>query len=271
MNTPKRAGVLVDLDGTLVDTNYVHTLAWSRAFRELGEWAPMNAIHRLVGMGGDQLVPQLLGHDVDGADAAHDRHYAELKGDVKPFPGAARFLRRMRDAGLIVVLATSASEADLDDMRAILDADDAIDAVVHADDVERSKPEPEIFNAARDKGEIDRTLVLAIGDSVWDVEAASAAGMGCVTVESGGSSRHELAEAGAIAVYRDVQELGDQLLTSPIGNLISRLAGREPTSVLGPAGLRAPDEVDDQHDEKDDDQSSNADKHERHSSRETSE
>lgn len=98
----------------------------------------------------------------------------------------------------------------------------AIDAVVHGDDVERSKPDPEIFNAARDKGGIDSALVLAIGDSVWDVDAARAAGMGCIAVESGGSSRHELVEAGAVAVYRDVQELGDQLLTSPIGNLIAR-------------------------------------------------
>ena len=85
-----RAGVLVDCDGTLLDTNYLHALAWSRALRELGEWAPMNAIHRLVGMGGDQLVPELLGHDVDGADAAHTRHYEPLKDDILPFEGAAR-------------------------------------------------------------------------------------------------------------------------------------------------------------------------------------
>jgi HAD superfamily hydrolase (TIGR01509 family) len=215
-----RAGVLVDCDGTLLDTNYLHALAWSRALRELGEWAPMNAIHRLVGMGGDQLVPELLGHDVDGADAAHTRHYEPLKEDILPFEGAAAFLRRMHDTGLVVVLATSASEDDLEDLRKILDADDAIDEVVNADDVSQSKPDPEIFEVARDKGGIDRSRVLAIGDSVWDVRAARRAGMGCVAVESGGFSRHELSEEGAIAVYRDVQELHGQLMTSPIRALV---------------------------------------------------
>jgi HAD superfamily hydrolase (TIGR01509 family) len=222
--TASTAGVLVDCDGTLLDTNYLHALAWSRALRELGEWAPMNAIHRLVGMGGDQLVPELLGHDLEGGDAAHDRHYATLKDDIRAFPGADTFLRRMHDAGLVVVLASSASEDDLDDMRKVLGADDAIDEVVNADDVETSKPDPEIFDVARDKAGIDRALVLAVGDSVWDVQAARAAGMGCVAVESGGSSRHELGEAGALAVYRDVEELGNQLRTSPIGRLIP--AGR---------------------------------------------
>jgi HAD superfamily hydrolase (TIGR01509 family) len=212
--------VLVDCDGTLLDTNYLHAVAWSRALRELGEWAPMNAIHRLVGMGGDQLVPELLGHDLNGADAAHTRYYAELEDDIVPFRAAAGFLRRMHDAGLVVVLATSASEDDLAKMRSVLGADDAIDEVVNADDVDTSKPDPEIFNVARDKGGIDPSRVLAVGDSVWDVRAARAAGMGCVAVESGGFSRHELSEEGAIAVYRDVQELHDQLFTSPIGALV---------------------------------------------------
>ena len=216
-----RPGVLVDADGTLLDTNYLHALAWSRALRDLGEWAPMNAIHRLVGMGGDQLVPELLGYDVEGADAAHARHYAALKDDISAFRAADCLLRKLHDAGLVVVLASSASEEDLADMLEVLGADDAIDAVVHADDVEHSKPAPDIFDAARDKGGIDAALVLAIGDTVWDVRAARAAGMGCVTVESGGSSRHELTEAGAVAVYRDVEELADQLFTSPIALLIA--------------------------------------------------
>jgi HAD superfamily hydrolase (TIGR01509 family) len=216
-----RAGVLVDCDGTLLDTNYLHALAWSRALRELGQWAPMNAIHRLVGMGGDQLVPTLLGHDLDGAEDAHLRHYKTLKRDIMPFDGAAELLRRLHDAGLVVVLASSASEAELRDMRDALDADDAIDEAVNADEVETSKPDPEIFNVARDKGGIDPSRVVAIGDTVWDVRAARAAGMGCVAVESGGFSRHELSEAGAISVYRDVRELHDQLFTSPVGALVA--------------------------------------------------
>ncbi len=219
--TTGRAGVLVDCDGTLVDTNYLHALAWSRALRELDAWAPMHAIHRLVGMGGDHLVPELLGHDLDGADEAHAHYYAELRADVRPFAGAAAFLRRLRDAGLVVVLASSASADDLVALRAVIDADDAIDAAVNADDVERSKPDPQIFDVARDKADIDPQLVLAVGDSVWDVRAARAAGMGCVTVESGGFSRHELMESGALAVYRDVEELDDQLMTSPLAHLVA--------------------------------------------------
>jgi HAD superfamily hydrolase (TIGR01509 family) len=219
--SPPRAGVLVDCDGTLLDTNYLHTLAWSRALRDRGTWAPMHAIHRLVGMGGDQLVPELLGHPLEGADEAHDRHYGDLRGETVAFPEAAGLLRRLHDAGLSVILASSASGPELAHMREVLDADDVVDAVITGDDVERSKPDPQIFVTARDRGGLDPALVLAIGDSVWDVEAANAAGMGCVAVESGGFSRHELSEAGAIAIHRDVGELGAQLLTGPIGTLVA--------------------------------------------------
>jgi HAD superfamily hydrolase (TIGR01509 family) len=214
--------VLVDLDGTLVDTNYLHTLAWSRAFTDVGEWAPMNAIHRLIGMGGDQLVPELLGRDVSGAHDAQARHFAGLKPEVRAFPGATPLLRGLHDLGLVVVLASSASEDDLGDLRAVLDADDAIDAAVHAGDVSTSKPSPEIFEVAREKGGIDAHRVLAIGDSIWDVRAAHNAQMPCVAVESGGTSRAELSEAGALAVYRDAGQLCDHLLSSPIATLVAR-------------------------------------------------
>src|SRR6201986_919611 len=102
-----RPGVLFDVDGPLLDTNYLHSLAWSRAFRDAGEWAPMNAIHRLVGMGGDQLVPRLLGHDSPAAVAARAQRSRELSGDIRPFPRAAELLGRDHDGGLVVVLATS--------------------------------------------------------------------------------------------------------------------------------------------------------------------
>src|SRR6202167_2954140 len=95
MNSTLRAGVLFDMDGTLVDSNYLHTLAWSRALRDAGEWAPMSAIHRLIGMGGDQLVPELLGRDNPKASSARAGHYRELIGDVRAFPGAAELLRAL--------------------------------------------------------------------------------------------------------------------------------------------------------------------------------
>ena len=221
MVAPLRAGVLFDVDGTLVDTNYLHALAWSRALRDAGEWAPMNAIHRLVGMGGDQLVPKLLGRDCPAAAEGRARRYKELIDDARAFPGAGDLLRTAHDAGLCVVLATSAPAAELDAMLDLVDAEDSIDACTSADDVDSSKPEPDVFATAMERAGIDPRRALAVGDSVWDIEAARAAGIGCVAVESGGFSQHELSEAGARQVYRDVRELGHQFRTSSLYGLIS--------------------------------------------------
>lgn len=214
-----RAGVLFDVDGTLMDTNYLHTLAWSRAFVEVGRWAPMNAIHRLVGMGGDQLVPTLFGEPDDDAEAARARHYGELIDEARPFPGAADVLGALHDDGLVVVLASS---SPADELRVLLDrlqAGDAVDATTTKDDVATSKPAPDIFEAALRAGSVDPGRALVVGDSVWDVQAARAAGLGCLGVETGGFSRHELQEEGAIHVYRDVQEILDQRHTTPLARL----------------------------------------------------
>jgi HAD superfamily hydrolase (TIGR01509 family) len=216
MTNPLRPGVLFDVDGTLIDTNYLHTLAWSRALRDAGEWAPMNAIHRLVGMGADQLLPELIGHDSPAATEARPGHYAKLIGDARAFPGAAELLGTLHDRGLAVVLATSAPDDELAILRKVLDADDAIDAQTTADDIERSKPDPEVFVTAMRAAGIDPQRALAVGDSVWDIRAARAAGIGCIAVESGGFSQHELSEAGATGVYRDVDELRTRLQTSPL-------------------------------------------------------
>lgn len=221
MSPSLRPGVLFDVDGTLCDTNYLHTLAWSRALRDVGQWAPMNAIHRLVGMGGDQLVPRLLGHDCAEAVAARPGRYRELAGDIRPFPRAAAALRELHDLGLVVVLATSAPDDELTLGRRALDADGAIDGQTSADDIDRSKPEPEVFLTAMRQFSIDPRRALAVGDSIWDVQAARAAGIGCLTVESGGFSQHELSEAGALHVYQDVGEMLDQLFTSPVVHLLA--------------------------------------------------
>jgi HAD superfamily hydrolase (TIGR01509 family) len=212
--------VLFDVDGTLVDTNYLHALAWSRAFRDAGEWAPMNAIHRLVGMGGDQLVPELLGHESPQATAARPAFYKALLDDARVFPGATDLIRKMHDHGVAVVLATSAPGDELAVLLEKLAVDDAIDARTTADDIVDSKPAPEVFLKAMKSASIDPEWALAVGDSVWDIQAARAAGIGCLAVETGGFSQHELSEAGALHVYRDVQELLDQSWTSPLAALI---------------------------------------------------
>ncbi len=213
--------MLFDVDGTLVDTNYLHALAWSRAFRDAGEWAPMNAIHRLIGMGGDRLVTELLGHECAAAVEARPHHYKELATDICAFPQAPALLRALHQHGLVVVLATSAPTDELERLRKAIDADDVIDGQTTSDDVGKSKPSPEVFEAAMKTFAIDPRHALAVGDSIWDVRAARAAGIGCLSVESGGFSQHELNEAGSRQVYRDVAEILDQLHTGPLEHLLS--------------------------------------------------
>ena len=144
-------------------------------------------------------------------NAARAGHYRELLDDVVSFPAAADLLRQLHAGGVAVVLATSSPSDELTEVLGRLDADDAIDAVTTADDVEESKPGPDVFFAAMKSAAIDPARALAVGDSVWDVRGARAAGVGCVGVETGGFSRHELSEAGALHVYRDVKELLDQI------------------------------------------------------------
>jgi HAD superfamily hydrolase (TIGR01509 family) len=212
VTTDLRPGLLFDVDGTLFDTNYLHTLTWSRALDDAHEWAPMNA--------SDQLVRELLGHESADAVAARPKRYAELVGEARPFPGAADLLRECHTNQLGVVLATSAVAAELDELLVKLNAADAIDAVTTADDVEKPKPDPEVFLKALVAGGIDPKRALAVGDSIWDIRAARAAGVACIAVETGGYSEHELSEEGAIRVYQDVQELANQFSPSPISMLL---------------------------------------------------
>jgi HAD superfamily hydrolase (TIGR01509 family) len=216
-----RPGVLLDVDGTLVDNNYLHTVAWSRAFAQAGEWAPMHAIHRLVGMGSERLVRHLLGHDCPAALEARGPCYRELMGEVRAFPGAADLIQELHAAGLVVVIASSGKADEIEAMVELIGAGDAIDAVTTADDVDQAKPEPDVFEAALKAGNVDDRRALVVGDSVWDAQAARAAGLGFVGVEAGGFSRHELAEEGALYVYRDIAELVRQWRTGPLAALVS--------------------------------------------------
>ena len=219
MTGAKTPGVLLDLDGTLVDTNYLHTLAWSRAFRDAGEWAPMNAIHRLVGMGGDQLVSEAIGHDNPEASQARASYYQELLPDIRAFPGASDLVAALHGHGLATVLATSSPAEEVDAAMSQLTIADVLDGRTTADDVEHSKPSPEVFCTAMHSMGLDPARTMAIGDSVWDVKAAQAAGIACIAVESGGFSRHELSEAGAMMVFRDVRAILLQLQATPLAQL----------------------------------------------------
>ncbi|MCU1393179.1 MAG: family hydrolase [Ilumatobacteraceae bacterium] len=216
-----RPSILFDVDGTLVDSNYLHTVAWSRALRAHDTWAPMNAIHRLIGMGSDTLLTTLIGREDDAIAQSWKSEYELLMAEVRSFPFAAQLLSDMSQAGVAVVLATSAPADHLARMIDLLDVGGLIDVSTTSDDVEHAKPEPEIFLTAmhRANGSPDRTLV--VGDSTWDVQSALAARLPCIAVETGGFSEAELLEAGAVAVYADVEALWRNASRSPLADLLS--------------------------------------------------
>ena len=215
------SGVLFDVDGTLVDTTYLHTVTWWEAFREGGHDVPMAAIHRSVGMGSDKLLEHLLSPERDrsGDDALRDGHssrYRAYWNRLRPLPGAADLLRACKGLGLKVALASSADPDELGVLREALGADDVIDAATSAGDARESKPEPDIVEAAlRDLGLLPSQVVF-VGDSVWDVAACAKLDVPCVGLTCGGTSRGELAGAGAVAVYEDPADLLDGLDGSPI-------------------------------------------------------
>jgi len=217
-----RPSILVDIDGTLVDTNYFHTVAWWRAFQDIGEDVPMSTIHPLIGMGSDQLVERAIGRESEQASDAHTRRYEPFKEEIKAFPKAADLLNELSRRGARLVLATSADEKDLDRLQEAIGADDAIDEAVTKGDVEHSKPAPDIFEAALDKFGLDPGRTLVVGDTRWDVEAAGKLDLEVIGVLTGGSTREQLEEAGAIAVYEDVAELLAKLDGSPLGRLLDR-------------------------------------------------
>lgn len=213
--------VLFDIDGTLVDTNYLHTLAWWRALRDAGLDVAMSEIHPLIGMGSDKLLKQLIGEERDGLRDAHSEQFRPLKGEVRAFPRARDLLAAVAGRGARVVLATSSQEADLKELLAALDADESIADIVHGDEVEASKPAPDVFSTALDKLGLVPASTIVVGDTRWDVEAASKLGLDTVAVLTGGTPRPELEEAGAVAVYANVADLLDQLDDSPLSRLLS--------------------------------------------------
>ena len=205
------SAALFDIDGTLVDSNYLHVEAWSRAFADLGTPVDAWRIHRGIGMDGDRLLETLL-PDADEktrerASELHTKHYSSLAARLRPFEGARELLRELTDRGLTVVLATSAPEDELAKLRDTLEIEDAIDVVTSSEDVETAKPEPDIIHVALERAGAAPADAVMVGDSVWDMQAAERAGVTGIGVLSGGFSVDELRDAGAAAVYADVADL----------------------------------------------------------------
>jgi HAD superfamily hydrolase (TIGR01549 family) len=210
---------ILDIDGTLVDTNYHHAIAWDRAFRSNGVELPLWRIHRAIGMGGDQLVAALAGEEIerergDAIREAEGERYAELIDEVRPLEGARELIVDLRERGHVVVLASSAKQAEVDHYLDLLDARRLADGWTTSADVEETKPEPDLVRAALRKAQTAEGVM--VGDTTWDVEAAGRAGIATLAVMTGGFSEAELRDAGADAVYRSVRELREGLDATPL-------------------------------------------------------
>jgi HAD superfamily hydrolase (TIGR01509 family) len=221
-------GVLFDVDGTLVDTTYVHALCWSEALRQNGHEVPMSAVHHLIGMSSDPLLTTLLGADRDtdqddSLDAAHKTLYKQYWGRLRPLPGAADVLRRCAAAGLTVVLASSASSEELAMLRSVIGADDVITMATGKDDADAGKPEPDIVQVALQKSGIAADRAIFVGDATWDGVAAGRAGVPFVGVTCGGTSEGELRSAGAVEVWRNPAQLVERFDDTVLGRVAEHI------------------------------------------------
>jgi HAD superfamily hydrolase (TIGR01549 family) len=210
---------IIDVDGTLVDTNYQHAMAWYRAFRRHGVVPPLWRIHRHIGMGGDQLVDAVAGHGVerengDDIREAEGELYMQLIDEVAPFEGARELIVELKRRGHAVVLSSSAKQDEVDRYLDLLDVREVADGWTTSADVEATKPEPDLVRAALDEAETDDAVM--VGDTVWDVKAAARAGIETLAVLTGGFSDAELRDAGALDVFDSVLELRSSLDGTPL-------------------------------------------------------
>jgi HAD superfamily hydrolase (TIGR01549 family) len=211
---------ILDIDGTLVDSNYFHAVAWYRAMREHDHTLPMWRIHRAIGMGGDQMIAALLGDEVeeregDDIRATEKKRYFELIDEVRPLQGSRELIEELKEAGHRIVLASSAKPDEVDHYLDLLDARDLADAWTTSGDVERTKPEPDLVNSALEK--VGGGPAVMVGDSVYDCEAAKNADVETIAVLTGGFSDSELLKAGARIVFASIVELRRCLSWTPLG------------------------------------------------------
>jgi HAD superfamily hydrolase (TIGR01509 family) len=214
-----KPAAILDIDGTLVDTNYHHAIAWYRAFEQSDVVLPLWRIHRHIGMGGDQLVAALAGDDFesehgDDVRAAEKALYMALIGEVRPLEDAHELVEDLARDGRGVVLASSAKPDEVDHYLDLIDARDLATGWTHSGDVERTKPEPDLVKAAIEKAGGGPAVM--VGDSTWDCEAAGRAGIETVAVLTGGFSEAELRDAGAACVFGSLRELRAKIQSTPL-------------------------------------------------------
>jgi HAD superfamily hydrolase (TIGR01549 family) len=210
---------IFDVDGTLVDTNYQHAMAWYRAFRRLDITLPIWRIHRAIGMGGDQLIPAVAGKEVaDRHGEALDESWAEefdrMLDEIQPFEGARELIEEVKSRGFRIVLASSGKKKYVDHFLDLIGGKPLADAWTTADDVENSKPSPDLVQTALDR--VDGAEGVMVGDSTWDCVAARKLGVPTIAVRTGGFSVEELTDAGAVRVYDSLVELREHLDDTPL-------------------------------------------------------
>lgn len=215
---------IFDIDGTLVDTNYQHALAWYRAFRQHGVVMPIWQIHRAIGIGSDRVVEMLAGAQIeqqlgDTLRAAEGPLYQEMIDEVEPMKGAHELLHDLKRAGHAVILASSAEEKEAERYIKLLDATEFVDGYTTSADVKQSKPEPDIVHAAIEKA--GGGAAVMIGDSTWDCKAATRAQLPSIGVLTGGFSEQELTETGATIVFESVERLREHLKTTNLQETVS--------------------------------------------------
>ena len=201
--------VFFDIDGTLMDTNYLHVEAWSDAFEKIGRTIPRREIHRQVGKSGKKMLEDFRFDEATAkkADKLHGKLYKKIQKKGKPLPGACDLIAALKDRGLGVWFATSAKPEELEHTMKVLGAKDLIDDIVSSADVEEGKPAPDVFELALKKAGVRPDEAIALGDTIWDIEAAERTGVKTAVVLTGGAfGRDELERAGAVAVYRDCAE-----------------------------------------------------------------
>jgi HAD superfamily hydrolase (TIGR01549 family) len=220
MSGAREPAAILDIDGTLVDSNYHHAIAWYRAFRAHDIVLPLWRIHRHIGMGGDQLVAAVAGEEVErerGEDirAAETERYGELIEEVRPLEGARELIEDLKRDRRRVVLASSAKPQEVEHYLDLLDGRELADAWTTAGDVEHTKPDPDLIHAALDRLDSDRAVM--VGDSTWDCRAARNAGVETLAVLTGGFSAQELFDAGALSVFATITELRARLPFTALG------------------------------------------------------
>jgi HAD superfamily hydrolase (TIGR01509 family) len=209
--------VFFDVDGTLIDNTYFQVIAWSRACRDFDLDVDMSELHRLFGMGADQFIPALLGHEMPGLAEAQSRHIAAFTAEARVFQGAAELMQELHRRGLLLGIATSGSASATDaNLRRILPDLSIIDTVVCSDDIAATKPAPDLIAVALQRSAVSAEGAILIGDTRWDVEAAARCEVRTIGVRTGGHTELELTDAGALAVFDSVGHLLFNLDESPL-------------------------------------------------------